>query len=404
VFDYVTRNIELVSDEKALPLTPYEILVFGEGTPADRAWVFAELLRQLNQDAVIVTPAAGESTAWFVGAIAKGEIRVFDPLRSTPVPTALHANRDDILPATLEDLTKPSVLDSLTGGEEKKLAPALFEKVRIELIGTPALWSPRMASLQPELKGDASVVISQKLTAKPGDSASIINRLATVERSQWSLDDVHIWKHPEARLEGFDAIDSLSDRWQPFQAPQRIIVDPENGEATIGDFSQLQMHTRSEQLMGQLKDAIQGYLRVQLAYRKLGANLPGEVRTLHADADEDAYFWSGVCQMEQGAYGEAANKFGGYVKQAEKFAGSRHGDQARILLARCLIHLGQLPDAAEALKPIKADSPEHATTMFLLFALGNAEAKTSPPVNPQAVAPNPKPTEHQPAVAEKPER
>ena len=54
LFDFVTRNVQLVADENALPLTPYEMLIFGEGTAADRAWIFAGLLRQLKLDAVIV--------------------------------------------------------------------------------------------------------------------------------------------------------------------------------------------------------------------------------------------------------------------------------------------------------------------------------------------------------------
>lgn len=89
LFDYVVRNIDLVPEDKALQLSLYEVLIFGEGTAADRAWVFAELLRQIKQDAVIVKFSHSQTSPapWFVGAVVEGELRLFDPLRSQAVPS-----------------------------------------------------------------------------------------------------------------------------------------------------------------------------------------------------------------------------------------------------------------------------------------------------------------------------
>ncbi|HTI51047.1 MAG TPA: hypothetical protein VL475_08850, partial [Planctomycetaceae bacterium] len=64
-FGHVVRAVELIPGHPDdLPLTPYEVYLVGKGTVADRAWIFAELLRQLKIDAVIVAPGAegdGES-------------------------------------------------------------------------------------------------------------------------------------------------------------------------------------------------------------------------------------------------------------------------------------------------------------------------------------------------------
>ncbi len=406
-FDYVSRNVQLVSDEKALPLSPYEIMVFGQGTAADRAWIFAELLRQLNQDAVIVKPDSGdssESAAWFVGAVANEKIYLYDPLRSTPVPTNLQAKVEDILPATLDDLAKPAVFERLTGGEKTTLSPQLFAKVRLELIGSSFLWSPRMANLQGQLTGNDAVVISQKLAGKPKDSASILNRLLSLPHSRWNPNQVRLWSHPETRLEQYEAIGPMSEQWKPFEAPQMMKLDPDTREMVLGRFSKLQLRTRTEQLLGEDKMAIQGYLRVQLAYRNLASQVPGETRTLYADAAEDAMFWTGVCQMERDEFADAARKFASYIKQYERFTSSRHGDHCRILLARCAIQLGQTSQAAKALKPLQPASAEYATARFLRHAMGNVEEATSEsePVNSSPLVPGSPP--HKPAVAEKPAR
>ena len=409
VFEYVTRNIQLVAEEEALSLTPYEILIFGEGTAADRAWIFAELLRQLNQDAVIVKSDSPDGP-WFVGAVANRTIHLFDPLRSTPVPTMLRAKTYEIPPASVADLSNPAIWESLSAGSDDKLTAESFENAHLEVIGTSTLWAPRHANLQKVLTGSDSVIISQTLTASGGSSASIINRLSSLESARWTPDRIRVWKHPAARLRGFEVIDNLSERWKPFEAPQPRTVDRQTGTVVFGNFSRLQLKTRTQQLKGQIEFAITGYLRVQLAYRHLQGDLPGEIRELHADAAEDAAFWSAVCQMEQGKFDEAENKLGTYLREAERFAGSRHADHARILLSRCLIQLERSGEAVEVLSSMKSGSPASETAAFLKHALENAEGtqarqENSPP--PMSDPPKPGSEESKPpgpAVAEKPKR
>lgn len=405
VFNYVARNMQLVSDDLALPLTPYEMLIFGEGTADDRAWVFAELLRQLNQDAVIVKPQTefAESAPWFVGAIVEGDIHLFDPLRSTPVPASLPINLKDIVPLALADLSEPSVLDALTAGTEAELSPQMFEKVRLEIIGTSSLWSPRLAALQRFLSGEASAVVSQNLTGPSDDSSAIINRLASLESPRFSREDIHLWGHPESRLEEFARLESLSERWKPFDAP--LSGNSDTGEPIPGAFSKVQLRTRTEQLMGQYREAIAVYQQIRLKHLRWASALPSDVLSIHADAAEDAYFWSAVCQMEAGGFDEAADKLAAYIKDYERFA-SRHVDHARILLARCLIELDRPAEAVQAISPLKPNSPEYPTAMFLRHALENGKnSQASPdsrtPNVPEAGSPE-KAKPNPPAIAEKP--
>lgn len=391
VFDYVTRNVQLVADENALPLTPYEMLVFGEGTAKDRAWVFAELLRQLNQDTVIVQSLAEpvESAPWFVGAVVGDGVYLFDPARSTPVPLTLSAKTLDITPATIADLSQPKVLNALTAGTDAKLTPQMFEQIRLEIIGTSSLWSPRLAVLQGYLAGEASAVVSQKLTGESGDPSAILNRIAAK--------DVRLWNHPETRLEEFATIENLSDRWKPFEAP--IAVDPKTREPVPGTFTKLQLHTRTRQLLGECGHAIPAYSQVLYEHLRWASVLEADVLSFHADAAEDANYWSAVCQMELGDFEHAEEKLAGYIQKYERFA-IRHGDHARVLLARCFIELDRPKEATLALSPLKPSSPEYLTAMFLKHALG-----TSGETQPSPVERKPNVTEtattHQPAIAEK---
>ena len=87
LFNYVVENVELkLSVEDAVPLTLYHILVTGRGTSADRAWLFAELLRQKRIDTVILRPAAAKNSSdenkdndrWLVGVLLDQQIFLFD--------------------------------------------------------------------------------------------------------------------------------------------------------------------------------------------------------------------------------------------------------------------------------------------------------------------------------------
>ena len=66
LFDWTVRNIQLEPDEEGrIPQFPWETLLFGRGTAAERAWVYVLLLRQLDIDAAVlaVEPEAGRPGA-----------------------------------------------------------------------------------------------------------------------------------------------------------------------------------------------------------------------------------------------------------------------------------------------------------------------------------------------------
>ncbi len=264
-----------------------------------------------------------------MGAIINEDVRLFDPLRSTPVPQNRQAAPDRTIPATIADLSQANVWDALAGEDARKFPP-LFQKVRIEIIGNSELWAPRMARLERFLTGKSSLVISENLMAASRETTSVVNRVAAVVGPQWTRESIGVWPHPENRLKGFDDLDPgrLQERWAPFQVP-----------------TQLELKTRTQQLMGRRDEAVQGYLRVQLDYKNIpaAAPLPPAVRTMYAEAAEDALFWAGVCHMEKDNVPGAARQFETYLAKAEQFLDGRHTDHCRMLLARCLAQLEQCP-------------------------------------------------------------
>ena len=107
LFDLANTMVALAGKgEPTIPQSLHDITVIGKGTAEDRAWVFAELLRQGGIDAVILRPhsradsAAGpDATAksagraseacrrWLVGALVDKQVYLFDPTLGWPIPT-----------------------------------------------------------------------------------------------------------------------------------------------------------------------------------------------------------------------------------------------------------------------------------------------------------------------------
>lgn len=78
LFEFVVRNLSLaVRHPNDLPLTLQEIWMGGRATAADRAWAFSSLLRQLDIDSVVLTPADGDDAAkqpFLVGVLLDGKV------------------------------------------------------------------------------------------------------------------------------------------------------------------------------------------------------------------------------------------------------------------------------------------------------------------------------------------
>ena len=299
---------------------------------------------------------------------------------------------------------------ALVGEQDAQKFPKLFENAKIEIIGTSELWAPRLVRLERFLTGESAVVISENLTATSQESSSVLNRVAAADGSRWKRDDIRIWPHPGNRLRGFENLDpgKLQARWVPFQAPLSMDKNPQTKQIVLGPPTRFELKTRTRQLMGRRDEAVRGYLRVQLDYKNIpaAAPLPPAIRSMHAEAAEDALFWGGVCQMEMDNPQGAARTFETYLAKVEQFLSGRHTDHCRVLWAICLAELKQPAKAAAVLKPVPPSSPEHASAAFLERAWsGRESSNTKPPKSapPESQPTNVQPQPNQPAIAEKPQ-
>ncbi|MGE3317633.1 MAG: hypothetical protein AB7O26_21185, partial [Planctomycetaceae bacterium] len=118
VFYYVMRNVTLESRQQPkLSMTPYEINMLGHGTAEDRAWMFAEMLRQLRIDAVIVRPEGAMAP---VAAVPAKE----EPKPAEPKPEEKAEEKKADEPAAKADETSESAPKT----EEKKTDDAKSEE------------------------------------------------------------------------------------------------------------------------------------------------------------------------------------------------------------------------------------------------------------------------------------
>src|SRR5262249_26256747 len=131
VFGHLVRAVGLVTRPlKDLPLTPYEVYLLGKGTALDRAWIFANVLRQSKLDAVLLVPRpAGEDVPavidaqpFLVGVFLDGQVYLFDPQAGVPIPVLRHESGTAAGPrvATLaQAASDPAVLQQLDAVGEK---------------------------------------------------------------------------------------------------------------------------------------------------------------------------------------------------------------------------------------------------------------------------------------------
>ena len=156
LFQFLSRQLVAVDSQETaapvLPASPYETLLWGQGSAADRAWAFATLLQQLRIDAMVIVPRQ-QPEHWLLGVnLVDQGILLFDPHLGLPIP----GNED------AADTPYPTAVASLTevlqdDGPFRKLdlpdhpyplQKNDLENLSIHLIGSPSQWSDRMARLQ----------------------------------------------------------------------------------------------------------------------------------------------------------------------------------------------------------------------------------------------------------------
>ncbi|MEX2172623.1 MAG: transglutaminase domain-containing protein [Pirellulales bacterium] len=163
LFDWVVRNVQLEADEGALPRRPWQALVYGRGTAAERAWLMTVLCRQAGMDAVVLTAASADGGVWLcVGVVLEGQVYLFDPRLGLPVPgpdgqgvaTLAQARADDrvLRQLDLEDAKYPVTSSDLA-------------KTTVNLVADQFSLAHRAAMVEERLAGEDAVKLSAPVDA-----------------------------------------------------------------------------------------------------------------------------------------------------------------------------------------------------------------------------------------------
>lgn len=315
LFDFVQRTV--LDAEGLLPhLTPYEVLLFGLGSPELRAWVYGELLRQVELDAVIVRPMSGDAPdRWLVGVLVgpreQPRVLLFDTHIGLPIPAESEATSQQPFvrrAAALADIRENDALLRALDAPERPypLTSAHVARVRVELIGHSSLWSNRVATLNvaANVRGASFYSgLGRNRLRTPG----LFDRVADAGRQTgWEASDVGVWAFPAEQLEGFETPPAtapdgsphpgqvlLSNLRQMLAGPIiRKFIHPETGREITWDHPLIR--ARHLHITGALSDAIREYNQI-----RQGVNVftPEPINALCL---ESAVYWTAACQYELG--------------------------------------------------------------------------------------------------------
>ncbi|MBX3444640.1 MAG: hypothetical protein KF774_19735 [Planctomyces sp.] len=373
LWDYVVRQTLLEPDDSAVtrPRTPLEALLVGRATAADRAWTFAELLRQLRLDAVIVQPSGNAvRNVWLIGVVRpEGGLWLFEPRIGVPIPAPgfKPAGLDIPLPATLAEVrAQPELLRQLDTEEHPyPLQGPEFERVAIRIIGDSTIFSERMARLQNSLSGGLIEVfdgLGASSLREPGLGDRIV---AAGSGGGWTREDVSVWEYPEQQQAAFiETGAESSPAWQTiteaFLGPTIFSTVKGQDDQSIPVVERTRdplRRVRLVHLSGRYADALPLYLRIRTAARvpavlptdpalmqRLQQAMPGN--NLVADF---ACYWTALCQYEQGRSDLTLQMLRQYVRD---FPIGNCRDAVPELLAFALVKTDRMAEALPILEQI----------------------------------------------------
>ncbi|MSR56282.1 MAG: hypothetical protein EXS05_01235 [Planctomycetaceae bacterium] len=399
-FEFVIRNVELIAKAPyGLPLTLYDIGLVGKGTPADRAWLFAGLLRNEKIDSVLLVAAAAQDGSAnpeevaLVGVLLDGQTYLFDPLLGVPVPGP---QPSESAVATFEQaVTDPSVLRQLDVGNDfhYPLESAGLRRARVLAISDSAFWSDRMRRLQGEFTGRQTMVIADPLH-DTADGPGLWSRVARSGGEFWSADRMGLWNYPETQLAAHAELDAtrrddLRALLAPFNA-YMTIGQGQDGQLALTDRQQFldpagdmklhgairivrqttvgaQRKARLKHLAGEFAEAVHEYQLVrQHSQEVVNLRQPPGISVPHQRAIDDAIFWTALCKFEQGEYRVAVDNLQRYRKQQNRDQEASWNRQCRYLLALSHAARKNYPEAIDELSAVEVDDPEFAGYQSLI--------------------------------------
>ena len=299
------------------PLTPFECLMIGQGTPSDRAWIMVEILRQLRLDAVVLTTEEA-SLSPLVAVVIDKEVWLFDPLTGFPIPAAGERERKTIYrsPATLQAaLADDSLFRQLDiEGTPFPWTAERLKSASVGLVGTSCTWAPRLAELQFQWPTNHLCVIYDGLGPSAGTQRGLAQRVSEVFTSLgFAGDRVRVWDYPERQCALYDSLGAeaaphMVPLVQVMSGPRSFkeVPDAKTGVLTVvAQRSKRSLqYARVQHLLGHRTEAIGGYLPMIRAHRsapRSGVPIDGAMRLVmdqNRIVADKATYWMASTQFE----------------------------------------------------------------------------------------------------------
>ncbi len=369
LFDWTVRNIQLDPPNPQASENihhPWQALVYGHGSAAQRAWVFVELCRQQRIDAVLIRPQGEGDPAkspLLTAALVDDQLLLFDPQLGLPIPgkapagTLAEASEDDALLRQLDandDLNYPLTADQL-------------EQVEAFAVATPLQLSRRSALLEGALEGEDFV----KLAVDLGPLAEKLAKHPQIKQ-------VELWPVPFEAMAREQTIGIESRRRAAAEfAP--LAERPLLWKARVLHF-QGNKDVRSEERNDPLAEARQGHQDALKLYQARSVRPPNSElvkldlnkRTVYAAAKAAASYWLGLLSYDRGNYPVALTWLGDLT--LDRASQGRWANGARYNLARTQEAMGNLEEAVKLLQADPADAPQRHGNLVRARRLAEAAA------------------------------
>jgi hypothetical protein len=354
LFDWTARNVQLVADEEARVHRPWQVLLYGRGTAEQRAWVFANLCRQLGLD-VVMLAVQGENEQGDAGAVQGGHnyfwlpalvegdgLYLFDMRLGLPIPGPNGAGI-----ATLKQVQEDNgLLRQLDiDGAKYPVTAAAAKKASARIVADPFQLSRRFRQVEQALTGDDRLALSVEASA-------VAERLKAMPQ----IAEVQLWELPfrtlreqlklpntrraPARREEVFAFEPFATRPLLWKARTRHFQGRRQGDKD-------RLEAEPEEIIDDHREAAQLYTSKEVRPTDAEIARGGSDRRVDTAAKLHATYWVGLLSYDDGKFDVAAHWLGRPELQADD---SPLADGARYNLARTYEAQGKLNEAMELLQ------------------------------------------------------
>lgn len=331
-----------------------EILLAGRGSPAQRSWIFLELLRQAGLQGVMLATAdpAGGLRPWIPALISGGEAYLFEPTYGLPIP---RSDGEGVATAR-EAAADPAVLDRLdVDGRPYPLSASDMLDLAVLVCADPESLSRRMALVERNLLGGSAVRLAVDASAVAAAAAAALPREPDqTQRAIWHFPFEVRRRRLAASAEIALAVAAELGVMTVAFEQGRSTPDRRPGGRVIRPLYAGRLREFRGECTGP-EGAKKAYLMARPTTRLIGEMVQRvpepqreRVRRLYEQMKEDATYWLGLVTLAERDFETACDYLGRMTLEAAP--DGRWAAAARLNLAEAKLALGETDEAVSMLR------------------------------------------------------